>query len=1184
MKSQNLLIPWFCLVATTSVNVAFANEGLEAYRQGNYIKAAEQLANDSGKDPIADYYMGRMRLYGYGQLKNNISAMHSFQHAAEKGLLPAQYIMALHALLEEKDPEQAFFWFKKAADANDTQAQMYIAAAYLFGVGVKKNPEVAKRYYIAAARSGNSIAQCTLAESFLDSRQLANKKLGLIWLNKAVAQNNPEAQMRLGELYATGDTVPLDLVKAKELIGLAVAQGYLPAVYQMGEFLRKQNDVLQAKEWFTKAAMAHYSPAEIGLSQLYLQDKSPLFNVHLGFLWLLKAAQNGSRDAQLALSTLYKKGQGVEMDENLAKEWQKRAAESERDTNESAQIKAAQWLSMRKANTLALSGYHLNGIFSQWQNPEALKENNYNQAPQMDTITREALYKPKFVMTNPNEIPISDYYDALAMLLSKSSQHDDLAFPRYPLDKQLTAQEQKDISSASGRSPQKIVEGTPLDDQAIFKHLQGRAVLGDTTAQFTVGQMYQEGVGTNKDVQEAIKQYELASGQQDLRAEYTLGLMYLEGSSIPADYQKAITLLRDAAFKGNDYAQYVLARIDELGYRNVAGELVIKPDPEQAMVMYDLAAANDYGLAEYRLAEMLVREKKADLTVASQQRRNQMLKQLYQSAYTAGVEQAALPLAFFNAMDQDKNKQAQALIVAQKEATAGNPGAALLLGLLYDRGIATQVNQADALYWYQQAPVNPVTAFILGTYYSQGIGVSKDLEKGKTLLQQSADAQFSYANLNLAVMKQQVGEAFLPELDKALALGNSTAGLLLADYYLSLANDEHQMQQARDIFQHFAEKGDKDGQLKLGFMLDKGLGGAADVVNAEKWYSLAAEQGQAAAQYFLGQLYQLGRLGNQPDYMLAKKWYSTAQSTYAPAAVALGFIYDTVDDDYQQALRGYQLAADQHDPVGQFNLGLIYEKGKGHPVDFAKAKDLYQQAADLGHSQAMVQLAGIYFNGLVGSRDEQQALYWYKKAADLGDRDALYQLGLLSETGVATELDFTQALHYYQQAADKGNAKAKLALARIYQYGLGVAKDNQQAEKYYKELAALGNAYAQYQLATFYYEGIDGKRMVQQGKQLLQQAEDNGSQQARRILQWLDAQAQERRSFIEPVSMSQPSVVAEQPAELMYLDALSEWNRGNERSSKVILDRLMTQFPDYSPAKRAYEQLNQQLSAQGIFG
>ena len=1031
MKS---LIPWFCIVATTS-NVAYATDGLDAYRQGNYIQATEQLADNSTKNPIVDYYMGRMRLYGYGQLKNNISALRYFQYAAEKGFLPAQRILALHAL-EENNPEQALYWFKKAANENDTQAQMYCAAAYLTGFGVKKNSEMAKRYYIPAAKSGDSTSQCTLAEDFLDSHQAANKKLGLIWLNKSVAQNNPEAQLRLGQMYANGTLVELDLIKAKELVGLSMAQGYIPAVYEMGELARKQNDLQQAKDWFTKAAMVHYGPAEIALSRLYTQPKSPFYDAHLGFLWMLKAAQNGFSEAQLDLSLMYKTGQGVEVDENLAKEWQKKSIASAQDLPITTQINAVKWLTNDKASAFSASGYHLTGIFNDWQNPEALKENRYNQAPQMDVMTRETLYKPKFVMTSPNEIAFSEYYDELAAVLGVSSQQEDMVFPRYPIDKQST--EASSLSSLPQVGNKNKEDGAVSDDatgidQARLTHLQGRSALGDTTAQFTLGQMYQDGIGANKDVQAAIKEYMLASAQQDLRSEYNLGLLYLEGQGVPADYTKAITILRDAAFKGNDHAQYVLARIDELGYRNASGELVIQPNPEQAIAMYDLAAANDYALAQYRLAEMLVREKKIDMTVAAKQNRNEVIKQLYQEAFSAGIEQAALPLAFFNAMSTDKAKQTQAFEVAKKEADAGHAGAALLLGLLYDRGIGTAADPAQAISWYQKASLNPVTAFILGTYYSQGTGISKDLAKGTALLQQAADAGFSYANLNLAIMKQQAGSTFLPELSKALDLGNSSAGLLLADYYLSLANSDTQMKQARDIYQHIAEKGDKEGQLKLGFMLDQGLGGAVDAVNAVKWYTLAAEQGQVMAQYMLGHLYQMGHLGTEPDYSLAKKWYSSAQSNYAPAAVALGFIYDTVDDDYQHALADYQLAADQHDPIGQFNLGLLYENGKGRPVDNEKARALYQEAADLGHAQAMVQLAGLYFSGLGGSRDEQQALAWYKKAADLGDREALYQLGLLSETGVATKLDFSEATHYYQQAADKGDAIATLALARIYQ-------------------------------------------------------------------------------------------------------------------------------------------------------
>ena len=880
---------------------------------------------------------------------------------------------------------------------------------------------------------------------------------------------------------------------------------------------------------------------------------------------MLTAAQSGASDAEEALALMYKTGQGVDKDEDLAKQWQMKAVASAKDNPALSEAHAAEWLTQGRVNTLAAAGFQMGGILSDWKNPDALKQNNYNQPPQMSALTREALYKPKLVMINPNEVPISEYYDALATAIGEANSAAPLPLPRYPLKNSLQA-----LKSVA--------------NPGLVKKLESRAVLGDTTAQFSISQLYQDGIGVNKNVQEAIKFYELATAQQDLRAEYNLGLLYLEGQGIVADYLKAVSLLRDAAFKGNDHAQYALACLYEQGYKNAAGELVIKPDHEQAMGMYFLASANEYGPAQYRLAEMLVREKPAevaDMSVVGKQKRNQLIKQLYQGAYSSGVNEAGLPLAFFNAMDQNKAKQADAFGVAQKEANAGNSVAALLLGLMHDRGIATAVNQSEALAWYQKGASTPVGAFLLGTYLSEGTGIGKDLVKGKALLQQAADAGFSYAHLNLAVMKAQNKEDFLAELNKALAMGNSTAGLLLADYYLSLGNDEKQLQQARDIYQHLAEKGDKDGQLKLAYMYDHGLGGNPDMINAEKWYRLAADQGQPKAQYLLGDLYQLGHLDKQPNYLEAKKWYSRAQSSYAPAAVALGFIYDTVDDDYKNACLSYQQAATLGDPLGQFDLGLIYEKGKGEPVDIVKAKALYQKAAEQGHVQAMVQLAGLYFNGSTNSSDQEIAFEWYKKAAEKGDRDALYQLGLLSETGVATALDFSAALTYYQKAADKDNAKAMLALARIYQYGLGVAKDNQKAMEYYKKLSAMGNAYAQYQLATLYYEGIEGKRSPEEGKHLLQQAQQNGSPQATKILQWLDAQAEPRKSYIEPVLIAQTPILA-QPVDLMYLDALNEWNRGDERSSRMILDRILSQFPHYEPAKRAFEQLNQQYMPSGI--
>ncbi len=1149
MKSP---MPWFYLLAAANAGLAFADQGVDAYRQGDYIQAAEQMKAFSSPDPVVDYYMGRMRLYGYGQLKNDTLAMRHFQQAAEHGFLPAIRMMARFTLFTQKNPEQALYWFKKAADLNDSRSQMYCAAAYLYGVGVKVNPDLAKRYYILAAKNGDSIAQYTVAQSFLETHQSANKKLGLIWLNKSVAQNNPEAQVMLSELYAQGTLVPQDFEKARALAELAIAQGYTPAVYQMGAIAHQAHDFPLAKEWYTKAANAHYLPAEVALSSLYTEEKSPFYDLKEGFLAMLKAAQNGAYDAQVALSTMYKKGLGVEADEHLATEWQQTAIKTSRASSLTPQIKAARWLTNGKATALTETSYRLRGIFSPWANALALKENHYNQAPQMEPLLRANVYKPQFEMVAPNQIPISDYYNALVASFGDVSI-EPLIFPHYP--------------AAS------VVDAARVDK------MTSEAILGDSSAQYQLAQLYQDGIGVKKNIDEAVKYYQLASAQQDLRAKYQLGLLYLDGRDMPVDDAKGMALLQDAAFKGNAYAQYALGRIYEQGLKDASGQPVIRVDRDQARAMYALAAVNQDGASQYRLAEIMVREKQAGKTLQAINKRTQTIKALYQGAVANGVEKAALPLAFFNAMDTDQLKQKQAYDVAKQAANAGNQDAALLLGLMYDYGIFVAQNADDAVHWYEKSATNPIGAFLLGTHLSQGTGIGLDQEKGYALLQQSATAGFSYAHFNLGILQHARNETFLPSLDKAYALGNSTAGLLLADYYLSQASNAEQMKQARAIYQNVADLGNKDAQLKLAYLYEQGLGGGVDLEQAAKWYALAVDHGSPVAQYLLGHFYQLGGVNNKPDYAEAKKWYRLAQATYVPAAVALGFIYDTVDDDYANAMIGYQRAALADDAIGQFNAGLMYEEGKGCPVDVKKAMNWYLLAAKQGHAQAMVQLAGLYFNE---RQDSDEALSWYNKAAALGDRDALYQLGLFSETGVAKPLDYADARRDYQASADKGNANAKLALARMYQYGLGVAKSPEQALILYKELASAGNAYAQYQLGTYYSDGAVGTRSPTEGKKWLEEAQKNGSLQAQKALQRLATQGSAKNSFIEPVQSVPAVVLSEQSAERMYLDALNAWNRGDESSSRVILSRILKEYPSYLPAKQVYQQLTQGRGIQSL--
>lgn len=1195
MKS---LVPWICgLMAATSQQV-FAENEYNAYRLGNYNKAIAPLLSKTGKDPVADYYLGRLYLYGYGELKNNSLAMRYFTKSAESGYLPAVKLMAKYNLLVAKNLEQAARWFKQAANAGDIRAQMYMAAAYLYGVGVKKNLDSASHYYIDAAKSGDPIAQFALAENFIDSRNSGNNRLGLIWLNKSAASNNPRALTKLGTLYLNGKLVSADTTKGMDLLTKAGDQKYIPAMIALGDFYLSQDNHTQALHWFNKAADLHSTDGYLRLAHAYLQEKSPIYDPKAGFLWTLKAADEGSFDAKSELANLYQKGIGVAANEPLAKQWALKAAQEKKNkVQPDALALAALWLSNNTTDKLEATHYQMDGIFSAWHNNAMARNNIYNQAPQLEITQRAEIFKPQFELTQPNDIPISTYYDAL---ISKDSSipANQWTYPTYPLNRQFVILEEINspvIARANLPIPYAAADYYNYDDfsdanimdrytpdwqkyvnyMSVFNQMYFHAILGDAQAQFEIGQMFQYGIGVAQNDEAAIVFFQNAAEQQHLGAGYNLGIIHLEHAKNEGDYQIAMNWLTDGAFKGNKKSQYVLARLMDQGKIGPDGKEYIKVNHEQALSMLYLSAANHYGPAEYELAERLSREINTGLNVDVKKHKMALVRKLYQGAADNGVAQALLPLAYYNAQQNDKASQEHAFKVAEEQAQTGNDHASLLLGLLYDRGVGTSKDPAKAIYWYQHAGQNPVSQFILGTYTTAGKGIVADKDKGMDLLKLSADGQFSYADFNLAVMKQQTNQDFLPYLTTAYKLGNSHAGIVLADYYLSAGFDSQKMGQAHEIYGGLAEKGDQYAQLKLGYMMDLGLGmNAPDPNAALHYFTASAEQGNAEAQYLLGQFYQLGKLG-EPDYNLAKQWYSKAATSLSKASLALGFIYETVDDNYADALKAYEQAAAKGNALGNYDLALMYEYGKGIPVNYSKAKILFNSAAEKGVDDAMNQLGNMYFYGLGLEKNQAEALSWYKKAAILGNNQALYSLGLLSETGVGTKLDFPDALRYYQEASERGNEKAMLALARMYRFGIGVAKDPQMSISLYQKLADRQNAYAQYRLATYYLEGNPDEQQRAKAKQLLQQASDNGNAQAQRILQRLDAQNQPKVSFVEPVQMNNAPVLGNQDVDLMYLDALSEWNRGDEVMSRMILQRIVTQYPNFVPAKRAYEQLNQ---------
>lgn len=86
----------------------------------------------------------------------------------------------------------------------------------------------------------------------------------------------------------------------------------------------------------------------------------------------------------------------------------------------------------------------------------------------------------------------------------------------------------------------------------------------------------------------------------------------------------------------------------------------------------------------------------------------------------------------------------------------------------------------------------------------------------------------------------------------------------------------------------------------------------ANLGTALKVWLPAAEEGDAEAQYYVGQMFERG-LGVDPDFEAAAQWYLKAsEQDYSAAQIALGSLYEAgrgVPQDSEEALRWYRRAA-----------------------------------------------------------------------------------------------------------------------------------------------------------------------------------------------------------------------------------------------------------------------------------
>ena len=128
------------------------------------------------------------------------------------------------------------------------------------------------------------------------------------------------------------------------------------------------------------------------------------------------------------------------------------------------------------------------------------------------------------------------------------------------------------------------------------------------------------------------------------------------------------------------------------------------------------------------------------------------------------------------------------------------------------------------------------------------------------------------------------------------------------------------------------------------------------------------------------------------DYTTAlREWRPLADQGDAFAQFGLGEMYSRghgVAQDYVQALKWYRKAADQGNASAQSNLGFMYGEGQGVAQDYAEALKWYRKAADQGDAVGQFILGGMYYNGQGVAQDYVQAHMWLNLSAAQGTKDS----------------------------------------------------------------------------------------------------------------------------------------------------------------------------------------------------
>ncbi len=396
----------------------------------------------------------------------------------------------------------------------------------------------------------------------------------------------------------------------------------------------------------------------------------------------------------------------------------------------------------------------------------------------------------------------------------------------------------------------------------------------------------------------------------------------------------------------------------------------------------------------------------------------------------------------------------------EKAVDQGNSFAANALGYLLGRSDCPGgPDYAQGIRAFHQARSdgNVVAIRNLASYYEEGLGVEKDLDRARKLYEKAANAGLPSAmtRLGQAALHGTWGEPSIPEafqwLQQSAKAGGGVAMSELGWAYLKGKIQPLDVATGVDWCERAIRKGNTFAMRYLGAVYADGELVPRDYSKTFALWELAVAHGDIFTMESLAELSeQLGNLATSRDWIQRG---AEAGNTNCMVKNGLAFLNGNgVPQNLDIAAHWFAKAADAGSAWGMSNLAHCYYHGKGVPQDYQKSAQWYLQAANAGDAHSMNALGDLYYDGRGVSQDFESAAQWFAKAAEAGNVLGMSNLAHCYSSDKGVPQDYQKSAYWRLKAAKAGDALSMNSLSVLYRLGLGVSKDPELA-KHWKERA-----------------------------------------------------------------------------------------------------------------------------------